>query len=454
MSGSDGYEAVIGLEVHIELNTKTKIFCACPTAFGAPPNTQVCPVCMGLPGALPVLNQAVVESAVRAGLALGCKISRVSRLDRKNYYYPDLPKAYQISQFDRPLCGRGSLEIETSRGVKRVGITRIHIEEDAGKLIHGARGTLIDCNRCGVPLIEVVSEPDLRSAEEADAYLRALRAVMRYIGVSDCRMNEGSMRCDVNLSVHKKGEAALGVRTEMKNINSFRYAAAAIEYEFRRQVQTLLSGGTVVRETRRFDPATGKTHTLRVKESEDDYRFFPEPDLPEIALTDGDIDAIRRTLPELPAARKKRLETEYGLPGKDAALICAEKTAADWFEAAARRTAYPAAAANLTVGELFRRCAADDFACPIPPENMAALCDLFGGGTVNSTTAKALLARMWDEGIDPARTVENENLAVLRDPGTLRREIERAVKENPKCAEDYQKGKTAAAKTIVGAVMK
>ncbi|NCB04199.1 MAG: Asp-tRNA(Asn)/Glu-tRNA(Gln) amidotransferase subunit GatB, partial [Clostridia bacterium] len=293
-------ECVIGLEVHAELRTATKIFCGCSTAFGAPPNTQCCPVCTGMPGALPVLNREVIRLAVRAGLALDCTIARRSRLDRKNYFYPDLPKAYQISQFDAPLCAGGHLDLDTPQGVRRIGITRIHIEEDAGKLTHlPGEGTLLDCNRCGVPLIEIVSEPDLRSAEEAKSYVQKLRAVLLAAGVSDCRMNEGSLRCDVNLSVRKKGETALGTRTEMKNLNSFQSVFRAVEEEFRRQVELIESGGAVTQETRRFDAATGTTSAMRRKENADDYRYFPDPALPPLTLTDEEIAAIRAELPTL-----------------------------------------------------------------------------------------------------------------------------------------------------------
>ena len=333
------YEMVVGLEVHVELKTKTKIFCARSTAFGAEPNTQCCPVCMGFPGTLPVLNEKVVEYALLAGLATNCEIARFSKQDRKNYFYPDLPKDYQISQYDLPLCAHGHLDITTAEGEKRVGITRIHIEEDAGKLVHTDGGrTLVDYNRCGVPLIEIVSEPDIRSAEEAVAYVRKLRAILLYLGVSDCRMNEGSLRCDVNLSVRRRGDQALGTRTEMKNLNSFQFIAKAIAYEFARQVGVLEEGGAVVQETRRFDAASGKTFSMRSKENSSDYRYFPDPDLAPIVTDDGMLDALKKRIPELPDERRRRYIEAYALPALDAEAICAVKELADYFDEAAART--------------------------------------------------------------------------------------------------------------------
>ena len=300
------YETVIGLEIHAELATKTKIYCGCKNEFGGEPNTHTCPVCTGMPGSLPVLNKAVVDYAIKAGLAMNCSITQYSKQDRKNYFYPDLPKAYQISQFDLPLCRNGYLDIETEQGAKRIGITRIHIEEDAGKLVHHSeKGTMIDCNRCGVPLIEIVSEPDIRSAEEAKAYVQKLRTVLLYAGVSDCKMNEGSLRCDVNLSVRKIGDTKLGVRTEMKNINSFQFIGKAIDYEFLRQVDVIENGGKIVQETRRFDADDGKTYSMRTKENMGDYRYFTEPDLCPIVLTDEYIDNVRSSIPMLPDERKR-----------------------------------------------------------------------------------------------------------------------------------------------------
>ena len=450
-----GYEMVIGLEVHVELNTETKIFCSCPTTFGAAPNTHVCPVCMGLPGTLPVLNQKVVEYAVKAGLATNCEIARYSKEDRKNYFYPDLPKAYQISQYDLPLCEHGWLEIETENGAKKIGITRIHIEEDAGKLVHDdEHGTMIDCNRCGVPLIEIVSEPDIRSAEEAEGYMRKLRATILYTGVSDCKMNEGSMRCDVNLSVRKVGETTFGTRTEMKNLNSFRFVVKAIEYEYKRQVDALEKGEKIVQETRRFDPDTGKTYTMRTKEDANDYRYFPDPDLPPIILTDEQIASFRAEIPELPDVRKAKYVKTYGLSAYDSEVITADRAMADWFEAVAAATAYPKIAANMLISDLMRLIESESFDCPISPQSMAKLCDLFGHEVINSSTAKKLLSRMWKDGIDPEETVKAENLAQINDDAVIEEAVRAAAEANPKSVADYKKGKTAAAKAIVGQVMK
>ena len=303
MSLYDKYEMVIGLETHIELKTRSKIFCSCPTEFGAAPNTHVCPICSGMPGTLPVLNSQAVDYAIMAGLATNCTISPYSKLDRKNYFYPDLPKAYQISQYELPLASNGFLTVETPQGTKKIGITRIHIEEDAGKLLHTSEGTYIDYNRCGVPLIEVVSQPDMRSADEVRAYLRKLRSIMLYIGVSDCKMNEGSLRCDVNLSVRKKGKTELGTRCEMKNLNSFAFIAKAIDYEFRRQCELVESGEPVIQETRRFDESCGKTLSMRSKEEAQDYRYFPEPDIPPIIISGEHLQRLRLAIPELPDAR-------------------------------------------------------------------------------------------------------------------------------------------------------
>jgi aspartyl-tRNA(Asn)/glutamyl-tRNA(Gln) amidotransferase subunit B len=445
------YEPVIGLEVHMELKTDTKIFCGCKTAFGAPPNTQCCPVCMGMPGTLPVLNKKVVEYAIKAGLATGCRISSFSKQDRKNYFYPDLPKAYQISQYDLPLCENGGVDIETPSGVKRIGITRIHIEEDAGKLIHDAKhGTMIDCNRCGVPLIEIVSEPDLRSPDEAVAYLKKMRAVILYTGVSDCKMNEGSMRCDVNLSVRKKGENVLNTRTEMKNINSFVFVAKAIEYEFRRQVEAVENGETIIQETRRFDEATGKTFPMRSKENANDYRYFPDPDLPPIVTDSVMLSRLKSEIPALPDERKRRYIGEYGLTPLDAELLTTERAVADWFETAAKMTRYPKLAANFAISEVIKLVPPDGGEVPVSAKGMASVCDLAGDGKINAGTAKQLIKELSRGVVDPVRLVEERGLYQINDEALLSKLVAEAMAENPKSVADYKKGKTAAAKAIIG----
>ena len=444
------YEMVIGLEVHCELKTKTKIFCGCSTAFGAEPNTQCCPVCMGMPGSLPVLNRQVVEYAVKAGMATNCTISRFSKEDRKNYFYPDLPKAYQISQYDLPLCEHGWLDIETADGAKRIGITRIHIEEDAGKLIHGEEGTGCDYNRCGVPLIEIVSEPDIRSAEEAKAYVQKLRAILLYTGVSDCRMQEGSLRCDVNLSVRKKGESRFGTRTEMKNLNSFQFIVKAIEYEYARQVEVLESGGEVVQETRRFDQASGKTYTMRTKEDADDYRYFPDPDLPPIVLDEETLARWKADIPVLPDERKAMYIEQYGLSSRDAELLAAEQAVADYFEAAAKQTAYPKTLVGLLTTEIFRLLPADSTDIPLSPAHLARLADLLGEEKINSGTGKKLLGQLWEKDADPAVLAEEQNLWQISDESVLRPLAREAVEKNPRSVADYRRGKVQAIQALVG----
>ena len=450
----DDYELVCGLEVHVELKTATKIFCSCPTTFGAEPNTQCCPVCSGMPGALPVLNRRVVELAVTAGLALNCSITRLSREDRKNYFYPDLPKAYQISQFDLPLCVGGYVDILSDGKPKRIGVTRIHIEEDAGKLIHDDSGTLIDLNRCGVPLIEIVSEPDIRSAEEAADYARKLRSILLAAGVSDCRMNEGSLRCDVNLSVRKRGDTALGTRTEMKNINSFNFVEKAVEYEYRRQVELLKSGGKVVQETRRFDAQSGKTFTMRVKENADDYRYFPDPDLPWIETTDEEIARVKSTLPKLPDARRADY-IAMGLSEKDAEQLISDPDLYEFFDKAAELTEHPKILANLTLGELLSLTDGDIKA---EPGALAKVADLTGEGTINSSTAKKLVRALCEasdagKALDPVRYVEENNLAQIRDEALLRGYVAEALEADPKAVAAYRAGKSNAAKAIMGKIM-
>lgn len=448
-----GYEMVIGLEVHVELKTKTKIFCNCKTDFGAEPNTHVCPVCMGMPGTLPVLNKKVVDYAIKAGLATNCSIARFSKQDRKNYFYPDLPKAYQISQYDLPLCEHGYVDIETADGSKRIGITRIHIEEDAGKLVHDAKlGTLIDCNRCGVPLIEIVSEPDIRSAEEADAYLRKLRAAILYTGVSDCKMNEGSLRCDVNLSVRKPGEP-FGTRTEMKNINSFQFIAKAIDYEYRRQVDALESGESVVQETRRFDADSGKTYSMRKKEDANDYRYFPDPDLPPIVITEEKLAALKAEIPMLPDERKKLYTETYGLTAYDSEVITNELAVADYFEKTACATRYPKLAANMLITDILRSYDSENGDLPVKPERLAALADLLGDGEINSSTGKKIVGELLVSDFDPAVYVAEHGLEQINDRAVLEQAVREVLMSDAKSVASYKAGKTAALKALVGKVM-
>ena len=456
LSSTGNYEMVIGLEVHVELKTATKIFCSCPTAFGAEPNTQCCPVCMGMPGTLPVLNEQVVNYAIMAGIATNCQIASFSKEDRKNYFYPDLPKAYQISQYDLPLCQNGYIDIETENSTsKRIGITRIHIEEDAGKLVHAdGKGTFIDCNRCGVPLIEIVSEPDIRSAEEAKAYLQKLRAIILYTGISDCRMNEGSMRCDVNLSVRKKGETAFGTRTEMKNLNSFQFITKAIEFEFQRQVEAVESGEVIVQETRRFDQLAGKTLSMRRKENANDYRYFPDPDLAPIHVSPEMLQSLSNRIPVLPDQRKQEYVERYGLTAYAAEQITSQKELADYFEATAQKTDYPLLAANLILTEVMRLLAQDEVHIPISADNFARLVQYIGEGKVNSSTGKKILNMMWEKDQDPVELIRREGLEQINDKAVLREIALQVIAEQPKLTSDYKKGKAAVLQALVGQVMK
>ena len=449
----DGYEMVIGLEVHVELKTKTKIFCSCSTAFGAEPNTQCCPVCMGYPGTLPVLNKQVVHYAVLAGLATDCTIARYSKQDRKNYFYPDLPKAYQISQYDLPLCVNGHLTVETEAGEKRVGITRIHIEEDAGKLVHDPeKGTLIDCNRCGVPLIEIVSEPDIRTPQEAVAYLQKLKAVIAYTGVSDCRMQEGSLRCDVNLSIHKPSEP-FGTRTEMKNLNSFVSVQRAIEEEYRRQVEALRKGETIVQETRRFDQNTGKTSSMRRKENANDYRYFPDPDLAPIVLSEEWIEQWRGELPQLPDARKAAYMADYGLTSYAAEQLVSSKYLADYFEAAAQGCGAVKTLGNLMISEVFRLMEGEDALIPIAPDHLARIAELAEKGIINSGAAKKTIAALWAHDEEPEDYVDRMRLRQISDETQLTAFVARALREHPDMIEGYRKGKLTLKKALMGAAM-
>lgn len=457
------YEAVIGLEVHTELQTTTKIFCSCRTSFGADPNTNVCPVCLGLPGVLPVLNKKVLEYAVRAGLALNCEISRFSKFDRKNYYYPDLPKNFQTSQFDLPICEHGYLDVEVDGEKRRIRITRAHMEEDAGKLVHHGTSitdsdySLVDYNRTGTPLLEIVSEPDMRSAKEAVAYMEKMRAILQYVGISDCRMEEGSLRCDANVSVRPVGQKELGTKTEIKNINSFKGVERAIEYEAMRQAELLEDGGKVVQETRTWDEKEGVTKSMRTKEEANDYRYFPEPDLVPFTVSDEYIENIRKSLPELPDARKERYMKEFGLSSEDAVFMTNDKATADYFEAAVAAGADPKAAVNWLMGEFASQLSNDSIEidkAPVSAENLAALLKLISKGTISGKIAKKVFATMWKEGGNPDDIVKAQGLVQISDTAELSKLVDEVVGNNPKAVEDFKAGKKKAVGALVGQIMK
>ena len=457
MSRSD-YEVVIGLEVHAELSTKTKIFCSCPTEFGAAPNTHVCPICMAMPGTLPVLNEKVVEYAVKAGLATNCEISRDSKNDRKNYYYPDLPKSYQISQFDKPLCEHGYIEIETSEGKKKIRLLRIHIEEDAGKLNHDdfGGGSLVDLNRAGVPLIEMVSEPDLRSAEEVEAYLRKLKSILEYIEVSDCKMQEGSLRADVNVSVHKPG-TPFGTRTEMKNMNSFRSITRAIEYEIDRQIDVLEEGGKVEQETLRWDDVSGKTFSMRDKEDAQDYRYFPDPDLVPIHISEEWLDTIKEAQPEFKDEKMLRYKEEFGIPDYDINMITDSKKLADIFEETTALCNKPKKVSNWLITETMRilkekNMDPEDIA--FSPKSLARIIELADEGAINSNVAKEIFEKIFDEDIDPDKYIEENGLKQVNDEGALKATVEKVIADNPQSVADYRAGKEKAIGFLVGQTMK
>ena len=458
MSRED-YEVVIGLEVHAELSTKTKIFCSCPTKFGAEPNTQTCPICMAMPGTLPVLNEKVVEYAVKAGLATNCEISRDSKNDRKNYFYPDLPKAYQISQFDKPLCEHGFIEIDTEDGKKKIGLTRIHIEEDAGKLNHDefGGGTLVDLNRAGVPLIEIVSEPDIRSAEETEKYLRKLKSILEYIEVSDCKMQEGSLRADVNVSVRKKGDTKLGTRTEMKNMNSFRSITRAIEYEVDRQIDVIEEGGKIEQETLRWDEVSGKTFSMRDKEDAQDYRYFPDPDLVAIKLSEEYIQNIKETLPELPESRKQRYLAEYKLSQKDANLITSSKYLSDLFEEAIRVCNNPKAVNNWIISDISRilnETEMEPIEIPFDSNQLGKLVILIDKGTISSSIGKKVLVELFENPRDPEDIIKEKGWIQISDEGAIKEVVQKILEANPQSIADYKAGKDRALGFLVGQAMK
>ncbi len=463
MSATSPYEAVIGLEVHSQLSTATKMFCGCSTAFGAEPNTQTCPVCQGMPGSLPVINRRAIEFGIGTALAIGCTVNALNRFARKHYYYPDMPKNYQISQYEEPLAEHGRLVVEVGGVSREIGIQRLHLEEDVGKLVHeGALETAtasnVDFNRAGVPLMEIVSKPDIRSPEEAAAYLRALRTILIYLRVCDGNMEEGSLRCDANVSIRPRGSAELGTKVEIKNMNSFRNVQHALEYEIERQGRALDAGERIVQETRLWDPERARTVSMRSKEFAHDYRYFPEPDLPPLDVAPGWVEEIRARLPELPAARRRRFAEAYGLSPYDADLLAQGRGLADYFEEAARALGKPKVVANWVLNELLREIPGDDdqavAACPIPAANLVGLLRLIDDGTISGKIAKDVFDKMYRSGEGAQTIVEREGLRQLADAGELGAVVEQVLAAHPKVAEDWKGGKKAALGFLVGQVMK
>ena len=453
------FETVIGLEVHAQLNTRSKIFCGCSTAFGAPPNTNTCQVCLGMPGVLPVLNKKVVEYAIKMALATHCKITSPNRFARKNYFYPDLPKGYQVSQFELPIAEHGWLEIETGGPKKRIGITRIHMEEDAGKLVHDDHEpkTYVDLNRTGVPLIEIVSEPDIRSPEDAAAYLKKLHAILRYLDICDGNMQEGSFRCDANISLRPAGQLELGTRTELKNMNSFRNVQRALEFEVRRQRDILLDGGAVVQETLLWDADKNITNSMRGKEEAHDYRYFPDPDLIPVVIDEKWIADIQEGLPELPNERKKRFVSEFDLPDYDAEVLTSAKELADYFERALAVFPQAKKLSNWMMTELMRELKGEDGPdireCPISPENLGALLKIIDQGTISGKIAKMVFMDMMVTGKDAETIVKEKNLVQMSDEGELLEMVKEIIAANPQQAADYKDGKTKLMGYFVGQLM-
>lgn len=448
------YEIVSGLETHVELSTKTKIFCSCSTEFGGEPNTHCCPICIGLPGTMPRLNKQVVRYAIMAGLATNCTINNIAKMDRKNYCYPDLSKAYQVSQYDKPLCSNGYIQLDSG---KKIRILRIHIEEDAGKLVHERGDTFVDYNRGGVPLIEIVTEPDIRSIDEAIEYVEKLQLIMKYIGVSDCKMQEGSLRCDVNVSVKEKGSDKLGTRTEIKNMNSFTFMRQAMEYEFDRQVDLIESGEEVIQETRRFNTGTGETEGMRSKEDAHDYRYFREPDLVTIHTTDEEIEEIRSILPELPDSKKNRYVEDYGISETDAKILVKYKKVSDFFDEVASEISKPKTASNFIISNIYRTLATDadkeQFDIKVTAENLIELIKMLEDGKINNNLAKSTLDKMLESGKPACELIDASQMGGV-DENELRAICEKVVAANPKAVEDIKGGKGAAIGALIGGVMK
>ncbi|MBQ2392411.1 MAG: Asp-tRNA(Asn)/Glu-tRNA(Gln) amidotransferase subunit GatB [Clostridia bacterium] len=448
------FELVSGLETHVELSTKTKIFCSCTTQFGSDPNTHCCPICIGLPGTMPKLNRQAVRYAVMAGLATNCTINNISKMDRKNYVYPDLPKAYQISQYDKPLCSNGYIQLDSG---KKIRILRIHIEEDAGKLVHERGNTYVDYNRGGVPLIEIVTEPDIRSIDEAIEYVEKLQLIMKYIGVSDVKMQEGSLRCDVNISVRPEGDEKFGTRTEIKNMNSFTFIQKAMEYEYERQCDLVESGEKVVQETLRFNTEMGVTESMRGKEDAHDYRYFREPDLVTISITDEEIDEIRKSLPELPDAKRARYTEEYGISATDAAIISKYRRVAEFFDKAAAGVKNKKSVSNYIISQIFRRLSTEEakeaFDISITADMLAELIGLVEGGKINNNLAKSTLEKMMDSGKRATELIDEKDMGGV-DEGELYKICEEVIAGNAAAVNDYNNGKEAAFKSLIGGVMK
>lgn len=459
MSVANKYETVVGLEVHVELHTNSKIFCGCSTSFGAPPNTHTCPVCLGHPGVLPVLNRQAVEYAMKAAMALNCTIADVSKFDRKNYFYPDSPKAYQISQFDQPIGENGWIDIEVNGETKRIGITRLHLEEDAGKLTHvdGGYASLVDFNRVGTPLVEIVSEPDIRTPEEAKAYLEKLKAIMLYCDVSDVKMEEGSLRCDANISLRPYGQEKFGTRAELKNMNSFRGVQRGLEYEQIRQAEILDAGGEVVQETRRFDDAAGKSFSMRGKEEAHDYRYFPDPDLVRLHISNEWKESVRASIPELPDARKARYTADYGLPAYDAEVITASKKLADFFEESLAYTKDAKAVSNWIMGDLLGYLNAGGLELSdvkITGQGLGEMIGLLEKGTISGKIAKTVFKAMLESGKLPQQIVEEQGLVQISDEGAILAIVDAVIEKNPQSVEDFRAGKEKAIGFLVGQIMK